>query len=182
VVESTRPVTRREREALLRQAGTVLWLSGLPEAALLPLARALERRLVRSGFLAYVVSPEEFGWSCPFAFHQKLGASGIAHLACNAAGLAGVLADAGLIAILPLSTLSAAERQSARLAAPPGRFLEITFESGTNRPASAALARDREGRALKLSADHPEQALDVLMRFLKESQSFRPWDSAEFEI
>jgi adenylylsulfate kinase-like enzyme len=182
MVESTRPVTRREREALLRQTGTVLWLSGLPEAALLPFARALERRLVRSGLLAYVVSPEEFGWSCPFAFHQKLSASGIAHLACNAAGLAGVLADAGLIAILPLSMLSAAERQSARLAAPPGRFLEIVFESGTNRPASAALARHCEGRALKLSRDDPEQALDALMQFLKQSQFFRLWDSTEFEI
>ncbi len=116
-------VTRADRERLLPQKGCVVWLTGLSGSGKSTIARALEKRLIDEGRLAYVLDGDNVrhGLNANLGFSAEDRAENIRRVG----EVAALLADAGLIAIAAFISPYRAGRDAARAAAPKGRFLEI---------------------------------------------------------
>ncbi len=106
------PVTREERGALLQQRGGTIWLTGLPASGKSTTAFALEHRLIKLGFLAYVLDGDNVrhGLNKDLAFSAGEREENIRRVA----EVAKLFADAGLIVITSFISPFRKERHFAR--------------------------------------------------------------------
>ncbi|MDW7711705.1 MAG: sulfate adenylyltransferase subunit CysN [Deferrisomatales bacterium] len=152
MVRTARPVTgsealvpggrvdRAAREASHGHRAAAVWFAGLSGTGKADLARALEARLFRQGVNAYVVDAERLG----------LGASPeLDRLADQAALAAGLLVDAGVLALFSLPGMRAAERDRVRAAAGPRRFLQVHIDTPAELTSPHGLGRVTRAETLE---------------------------------
>jgi adenylylsulfate kinase len=138
-------VTRADRERLLGQRGTVVWLTGLSGSGKSTLARALEQRLARAGRLAVVLDGDNVrhGLCADLGFSAADRAENIRRIGHVAA----LLADAGVLAITAFISPFRADRAAARAVVGDG-FVEVFVDT----PLAACEARDVKGLYAKARA------------------------------
>ena len=119
-------VSRAARERLLGQRGCVAWLTGLSGAGKSTIARALEADLVRRGRAVYVLDGDNVrhGLNADLGFDPADRVENIRRIA----HVAGLFADAGLIAITAFISPYRAGREQARAIAGPERFIEVYLD------------------------------------------------------
>ena len=191
-------VTPEQRERLLGQQGCVVWLTGLSGAGKSTIARLLERRLVDSGRLAYVLDGDNIrhGLSADLGFSPADRTENIRRIGHVAA----LLAEAGLVVIAAFISPYREGRRRARQAAPAGRFVEVFLDvpveiceqrdpKGLYRKARAGELSDLTGVQapyeppespevrIDTSAMTPEESVEHLLHALRE-RGFVPPDTA----
>ncbi|MCA1734256.1 MAG: adenylyl-sulfate kinase [Acidobacteria bacterium] len=132
-------VSASDRESLLGQRGCVLWLTGLSGSGKSTIARAVERRLVEAGRLAYVLDGDNVrhGLNADLGFSDADRVENIRRIGQVTA----LFADAGLIAITAFISPFRADRDQARALLPDGRFLEVFVDA----PIEVCEQRDPKG-------------------------------------
>lgn len=164
-------VETSERTALLRQRGSIVWLTGLSGAGKSTIAHALEVRLMRAKKFAYVLD----GDNVRHGLNRDLGFSAedrhenirrVSEVAC-------LFADAGAIVIVSFITPYAADRAAARAIAGKIPFIETHIHAdltvceardpkGLYRKARAGLIRDFTGIDAPYEApEKPDVKLDT---------------------
>jgi adenylylsulfate kinase len=105
-------ITRKDRENLLNQHGSTVWLTGLPSSGKSTTAFALEHELVKRGFLAYVLDGDNVrhGLNKDLGFSAREREENIRRVA----EVARLFADAGLIVITSFISPYRKERDFAR--------------------------------------------------------------------
>jgi adenylylsulfate kinase len=105
-------ITRKDRETLLNQHGSTIWLTGLPSSGKSTTAFALEYELVKRGFLAYVLDGDNVrhGLNKDLGFSAKEREENIRRVA----EVSKLFADAGLIVITSFISPYRKERDFAR--------------------------------------------------------------------
>jgi adenylylsulfate kinase len=105
-------ITRKDRENLLNQQGSTIWLTGLPSSGKSTTAFALEHELVKRGFLAYVLDGDNVrhGLNKDLGFSAKEREENIRRVA----EVSKLFADAGLIVITSFISPYRKERDFAR--------------------------------------------------------------------
>ncbi|MFP4054284.1 MAG: adenylyl-sulfate kinase [Phycisphaerae bacterium] len=123
-------VTREDRERLLPQKGCVVWLTGLSGSGKSTIARALEKRLLEGGHLAYVLDGDNVrhGLNANLGFSPEDRAENIRRIG----EVAALFADAGVIVIAAFISPYRAGRDHARRVAPDGRFVEVFLDVDVN--------------------------------------------------
>ncbi len=166
--ESSR-VTPEQRERLLGQQGCVVWLTGLSGSGKSTISRLLERRLVDSGQLAYVLDGDNLrqGLNADLGFSPEDRAENIRRIG----HVAGLLADAGLVAIAAFISPYREGRRCARRAAPAGRFVEVFLDV----PVEVCEERDPKGLYRKARAGE-------LSDFTGVQAPYEPPESPEVRI
>ncbi len=119
-------VTREDRERLLPQKGCVVWLTGLSGSGKSTIARALEKRLLESGHLAYVLDGDNVrhGLNANLGFSPEDRAENIRRIG----EVAALFAKAGVVTIAAFISPYRAGRDHARSVAPDGRFVEVFLD------------------------------------------------------
>lgn len=132
-------VSPSEREALLGQRGCVVWLTGLSGSGKSTIARALERRLIDGGRLAYVLDGDNVrqGLNADLGFSHKDRAENIRRIG----EVAALLVDAGVLAITAFIAPFRADRDRVRSIVGEGRFLEVFVDA----PLEVCERRDPKG-------------------------------------
>ena len=132
-------VTPQQRQARLGQVPFVVWLTGLAKANKGPIAVALEERLFDLGYVAAVLN----GSDLRHDLNRDLGFSGEdrSENTRRVAAAARLLNQAGVIAVVSLTSPFRADRQRAAERIGVDRFLEIHAAA----PVEACRQRDREG-------------------------------------
>lgn len=122
VCKSNDLVSSKERENILGCKGVVVWLTGLSASGKTTTALALEKRLIRKGYPAYVLDGDTVrrGLCKDLGFSQADRTENIRRVGQVAA----LMADAGLIVIAAFISPYRADRDMARATAGPGRFIE----------------------------------------------------------
>ncbi len=180
------PVTEDERSQRLGQKPATVWLTGLTGSGKTTIAYAVERRLFDMGKLAHVLDGENVRQT----FNKDLGfdADDRAENMRRSAEVAGVFNDAGLISVCSFLSPYEEDRERARQAVGPERFIEVYLTapvqvcrqrrpevyakadsgeipmfSGVTAPYEAPLDADLELPTHKLSVDQAvDKILDVL--------------------
>lgn len=132
-------VTSEDRERLLKQRGSVVWLTGLSGSGKSTVSRLLEKRLTDAGQVAYVLDGDNVrhGLNKDLSFSPDDRRENIRRIGHVAA----LFADAGLIVITAFISPYRADRDSARAVAPPGRFVEVFLDV----PLAVCEQRDPKG-------------------------------------
>ena len=128
---------RSEREALLQQKGAVLWFTGLSGAGKTTIARALEKRLMASGRLCYVLDGDNVraGINRDLGFSPDDRAENIRRVG----ELAAMFADCGVLTLTSFISPYRAGRDHARSIT--DRFVEIFVDA----PIQTCEKRDPKG-------------------------------------
>jgi adenylyl-sulfate kinase len=139
-------VAAGDRRALLRQTGCVVWLTGLSASGKSTIARALEARLVSEGHAAYVLDGDNLrhGLNSDLGFSPEDRDENIR----RAGEVAGLLADAGLIAIAAFISPYSSARARARRATGGAPFFEVFLDV----PIEVCRRRDPKGLYAKAKA------------------------------
>ena len=126
-------------EMISGQTGCVVWLTGLSGAGKTTIARALETELRRIGWAVCVLDGDclRRGLCSDLGFSPADRQENIRRVG----EVARLFADAGLICIVALISPYRRDRDRARAAAPPGRFLEVFVNS----PLEVCERRDPKG-------------------------------------
>jgi bifunctional enzyme CysN/CysC len=116
-------VSAAERGQLLGQTGVVVWFTGLSASGKSTLAFEVEKQLIRSGRLAYVLDGDGVrqGLCADLGFSPADRTENIRRIG----EVAAILADAGVIVLSAFISPYRTDRERARKAAPDGRFLEV---------------------------------------------------------
>ena len=132
-------VSAADREALLGQRGCVLWLTGLSGSGKSTIARAVEKRLIEGGRLAYVLDGDNVrhGLNADLGFSDADRVENIRRIG----EVTALFADAGLIAITAFISPFRADRDQARALLPGGRFIEVFIDA----PIEVCEERDPKG-------------------------------------
>ncbi len=135
----TGAVTHTDREALLKQKGCVIWLTGLSGSGKSTIAYALERRLFDIGHLAFVLDGDNVrhGLNANLGFSREDREENVRRVA-EAAGL---FATAGLITATSFISPYASDRDKARNLIGTHRFIEVHVQA----PIDVCEARDPKG-------------------------------------
>lgn len=160
-----------QRRALLRQRGSIVWLTGLSGAGKSTIAHALEVRLIGEGRFAYVLDGDNIrhGLNRDLSFsaedrHENIRR--VSEVAC-------LFADAGGIVIVSFITPYAADRAAARAIACKFPFIETHIHAdlkvceardpkGLYRKARAGLLSGFTGIDAPYEApEHPDVRLDT---------------------
>ena len=132
-------VTPEQRQARMGQVPFVVWLTGLAKANKGPVAVVLEEQLFELGYVAAVLN----GSDLRHDLNRDLGFSGEdrSENTRRVAAAARLLNQAGVIAVVSLTSPFAADRQRAAERIGVDRFLEIHAAA----PLDACRERDQEG-------------------------------------
>jgi len=116
-------VTQPQREQLLGQRAHVVWLTGLSGSGKSTLAIALEHELHSRGFATYMLDGDNLrqGLNRDLGFEDGDRAENIRRVG----EVAALMKDAGLIVITAFISPFAADREMARKAVGPDRFIEV---------------------------------------------------------
>ena len=120
-------VTVEEREGLLKQRGCVLWFTGYSGSGKSTLARALERRLIDAGRLAYVLDGDNVrhGLNAGLTFSDEDRRENLRRVA----EVARLFADCGLICAVSFISPTRESRQRAREIVGADRFVEVYIDA-----------------------------------------------------
>ncbi len=139
-------VTAAQRETLLRQKPATLWMTGLSGSGKSSIARALEKRLLDEGHLAYVLDGDNVrhGLNRDLGFSAEDRSENIRRVAevCQ------LLNDAGVIALTSFISPYHRDRELAREVVGDARFLEIFVDA----PLAVCETRDPKGLYRKARA------------------------------
>ena len=134
-------VTRAERWARLGHEGLTVWFTGLSGSGKSTIADAVAARLLGAGRPAYVLDGDNIrhGLSADLGFSAADRRENVRRVA----EVARLIADAGLIALVPLISPYRADRESARAihAASGLRFVEVFVDT----PLATCEQRDPKG-------------------------------------
>jgi adenylylsulfate kinase len=116
-------VVRKDREAILRQRGVTLWLTGLSGSGKSTVAVALEQALVGSGHLAYVLDGDNVrhGLNKNLGFSPEDRTENIRRIA----EVAKLFTECGVIVLTAFISPYRADRDAARAIFGPGDFVEV---------------------------------------------------------
>jgi adenylylsulfate kinase len=116
-------VGRRDREAILRQRGVTLWLTGLSGSGKSTVAVALEHALVGSGHLAYVLDGDNVrhGLNKNLGFSPEDRTENIRRIA----EVAKLFTECGVIVLTAFISPYRADRDAARALFGAGDFVEV---------------------------------------------------------
>jgi adenylyl-sulfate kinase len=139
-------VRAADREALLRQRGCVVWLTGLSGSGKSTIACVLEEKLVGAGYLAFVLDGDNIrhGLNRDLGFTAEDRAENIRRIG----EVAGLFAHAGVVAITAFISPYREGRHVAREAAAPERFFEVYLHT----PLAECEKRDPKGLYRKARA------------------------------
>jgi adenylylsulfate kinase len=132
-------VDRPQREALLKQQGVLIWLTGLPSSGKSTIAFTAEHMLVQQGRLAYVLDGDNIrhGLNKNLGFSAEDRAENIRRI-----GEVGKLfADAGLITLSSFVSPYRADRDAVRALMAPDEFIEVFVDT----PVELCEERDPKG-------------------------------------
>ena len=134
-----RAITRADRTTLLRQDPLVIWFTGLSGAGKTTLANCLAGRLYDIGSHAYVLDGDHLrrGLNRDLDFSEPDRRENVRRIA----EVAGLMYDAGLIALVACISPFGAERDFARGLLPPGKFVEVFVDA----PLEVCERRDPKG-------------------------------------
>jgi adenylylsulfate kinase len=139
-------VGRLQREALLRQKGVLIWLTGLPSSGKSTIAFTVEHALVERGHLSYVLDGDNIrhGLNKNLGFSADDRAENIRRI-----GEVGKLfADAGLITLTSFVSPYRKDRDGVRALMAEGEFLEVFIDT----PLELCEERDPKGLYKKARA------------------------------
>ena len=145
-------VSREDRARITGGLGATVWLTGLPGSGKSTVAYALERMLVENRMASYVLDGDNVrhGLNRDLGFSKRDREENVRRLA----EVARVMADAGIIAIVPAISPYRADRRAARaLHESAGiEFIEIYIAT----PVEVCEARDPKGMYAKARAGEIE--------------------------
>ncbi len=156
-------VDRAQRWAALGGAGATVWFTGLSGSGKSTVAALVERLLIQSGRPAYVLDGDNLrhGLNADLGFADHDRAENVRRLG----EVAGLLADAGLVALVPAISPFRAGRATARAAHEQAglRFLEVhmatSIDECERRDPKGLYARSRAGLLAGLTGiDSPYEA------------------------
>jgi adenylylsulfate kinase len=132
-------VTRQDREAMLRQKGVTLWLTGLSGSGKSTIAVAVEKALVEAGHAAYVLDGDNVrhGLNSNLGFSPEDRTENIRRVG----EVAKLMSDAGLVVLTSFISPYRADRDRVRASMPPGDFVEVYVSA----PLETCEARDVKG-------------------------------------
>lgn len=167
--EAGTEVTAAARAARLGHAGLVVWLTGLSGSGKTTLATELERRLFRAGRLVYRLDGDVLrrGLCADLGFGLAARRENVR----RAGEVAGLLADAGLIAIAAFISPLAEDRQLIRSRIARGQFIEVFI----NAPLEVCEQRDVKGLYRRARAGQ-------LAEFTGISSPYEPPPQPEVEL
>jgi adenylylsulfate kinase len=139
LVKSPSQVSRAERRKLLGHGAATLWFTGLSGSGKSTLCRAVERRLVDRGVLAYALDGDNVrgGLCADLGFAPGERAENIRRIS----EVARLFNDAGVIALTAFISPYRSDRARARAIVAPGEFVEIFVDA----PLEICEARDPKG-------------------------------------
>jgi adenylylsulfate kinase len=132
-------ISREEREKLLGQKGCVVWMTGLSGSGKSTVAKGLEKKLVESGRLAYLLDGDNIrhGLNADLGFSHEDRVENLRRISQVAA----LFADAGVVAITAFISPFREDRRKARSLISDGRFFEVFI----NTPLDVCESRDPKG-------------------------------------
>jgi adenylylsulfate kinase len=139
-------VGRSEREAILNQKGTLIWLTGLSGSGKSTIAYTVEHALVQRGHLAYVLDGDNIrhGLNKNLGFSEEDRMENIRRI-----GEVGKLfVDTGVITLTSFISPYRRDRDANRALLAPGEFIEIYVEA----PIDVCEQRDPKGLYKKARA------------------------------
>ena len=171
-------VTSGDREVLLKQKGCVVWFTGLSGSGKSFIARSLEERLFKVGYICYVLDGDNIrhGLNSDLGFSAEDRRENIRRIG----EIAALFVDSGLIVITAFISPYRADREKARRLVDDKRFFEIFVDT----PLEVCEERDtkklyQKARAGEISdftgisapyeaPEHPEIILDTLELSISE--------------
>ncbi len=146
-------LSRHDKEKLLRQKATVLWLVGLSGSGKSTLAKALEQALHERGFLTYLLDGDNLrsGLNKNVGFSEEDRLENIR----RAAEAARLMLEGGLITICSFISPTASTRNMARVIIGKHDFYEIyvnaPLETCEERDVKGLYAKARQGEILNFT-------------------------------
>lgn len=139
-------VQREQREALLRQRGVTIWLTGLSGSGKSTIAFTLEHALVEMGHLAYVLDGDNIrhGLNKNLGFSAEDRAENIRRIG----EVAKLFTDAGVITVTSFISPYRQDRDAVRAKLAEGDFVEVFV----NAPLDVCEQRDPKGLYVKARA------------------------------
>jgi adenylyl-sulfate kinase len=139
-------VTRADREGLLKQKGTIIWMTGLSGAGKSTIANLVEQRLMELGKLAYRLDGDNLrhGLNAGLGFSAADRSENVRRVG----EVAKLFADAGMIVIVSLISPYRTDRDAIRASVGDGEFLEVHAHCSL----STAELRDPKGLYKKARA------------------------------
>ncbi|ESQ31245.1 hypothetical protein EUTSA_v10004693mg [Eutrema salsugineum] len=133
------PITKSDRQQLIKQKGCVIWITGLSGSGKSSLACALSRALYNRGKLSYILDGDNVrhGLNSDLSFKAEDRAENIRRVG----EVAKLFADAGIICIASLISPYRKERAACRALLPEGDFIEVFMDV----PLHVCEARDPKG-------------------------------------
>jgi adenylylsulfate kinase len=158
------PTAAGRRQDLLGQKGCVIWLTGLSGSGKSTIAYALEKDLMASGQLAYVLDGDNVrqGLNSDLGFSPADRDENIR----RAGEAAALMADAGLIVITAFISPYRAARLRARRAAGKHLFMEVLLDV----PVDVCRRRDPKGLYAKAAAGKVRQMTGVAAPYQRPSR------------
>ena len=162
-------ITGAQREERNGHRGLVIWLTGLSGAGKTTIATELERRLFAAGRHTYLLDGDNLrhGLCSDLNFSAESRRENIR----RAGEVAALFADAGVIVIAAFISPFRADRERARQAVEPGRFVEVFV----NAPLSVCEQRDVKGLYAKARAGQ-------LKEFTGVSAPYEPPEKPEINL
>jgi adenylylsulfate kinase len=172
-------VTREERQALLKQRGTTIWLTGLSGSGKSTIAVAAQGVLHERGHLAYVLDGDNVrhGLNKNLGFSPEDRTENIRRIG----EVAKLFTDAGIIALTSFISPYRADRDAVRDIMEPGDFLEVyvdaSLETCESRDVKGLYAKARAGEIPEFTGisapyeepEKPELVLDTNRQSVEES-------------
>ncbi|CAH8364069.1 unnamed protein product [Eruca vesicaria subsp. sativa] len=133
------PITKSDRQELIKQKGCVIWITGLSGSGKSSLACAVSRALYNRGKLTYILDGDNVrhGLNSDLSFKAEDRAENIRRVG----EVSKLFADAGIICIASLISPYRKERASCRALLPQGDFIEVFMDV----PLHVCEARDPKG-------------------------------------
>jgi len=172
-------VERADRERLLQQRGTTVWLTGLSGSGKSTLAVAAEQALVSRGNLAYVLDGDNIrhGLNQNLGFSPEDRTENIRRIG----EVAKLFTDAGLVVFTSFISPYRADRDAVRALMPAGDFVEVyvdaSVETCEGRDVKGLYAKARAGEIPEFTGisapyeapERPELILDTNRQSVAES-------------